>query len=52
MSECISVHLYCVVADENEFEEFEITPYSVPPELPDVMKAQDGPTVPAGLTAD
>lgn len=37
---------------EGEFEEGNITPYSNPPELPDVMKAQEGSAAPSGLSAD
>ena len=37
---------------ESEFEEGNITLYSNPPELPDVMKAQEGSGASSGLTAD
>ena len=39
-------------SSENEFEEGIITSYSTPPELPDVMKGQEGSAAPSGLTAD
>ena len=37
----------CLVVD-GEFEDFEITSYSTPPELPDVMKTLDGSSATAG----
>ncbi len=37
---------------EGEFEEGSVTPYSIPPELPDVMKAQEGSAAPSGLSND
>ena len=35
---------------DDQFEDFEIVPYSVPPELPDVMRAQEGSTGSGGTT--
>ena len=48
----ISSHFLCLSSGENEFEEGIITSYSSPPELPDVMKGQEGSAAPSGLTAD
>ena len=48
----ISSHFLCLSSGENEFEEGIITSYSTPPELPDVMKGQEGSAAPSGLTAD
>ncbi len=39
-------------AGETEFEEGAVTPYSNPPELPDVMKAQEGGGATSGMAAD
>lgn len=40
---CILPTLFAsLIADETEFEDPVITPYSNPPELPDVMKAPEG----------
>ena len=41
-----------VFTGESEFEEGNVTLYSNPPELPDVMKAQEGSGASSGLTAD
>ena len=37
---------------DHEFEEGKIEPHSTPPELPDVMKAQEGSAAPSGLSSD
>ncbi len=37
---------------ETGFEEGVVTPYSTPPELPDVMKAQEGGGATSGMAAD
>ena len=55
---CVNLYVHCglflltLSSGENEFEEGIITSYSTPPELPDVMKGQEGSAAPSGLTAD
>ena len=44
--------MFTIFTDETEFEEGVITPYSNPPELPDVMKGQDGSGATSSYTAD
>ena len=38
----LMVQLVVFISSGSEYEDFEITPYSTPPELPDVMRSSDG----------
>lgn len=44
--------MWILCTDETEFEDELITSYSSPPDLPDVMKAQEESGASSGLTAD